>query len=497
VFSYQNTRNNDSDGCSWGSITPEIIWENGGGEWTIKFYYDEVLYFTGTFLFEDPGPFEYLTYQPENFEPGNGILIAVHSGSYNPVDYYHLCKPMADSNGVMLLVPYFSEEDWRGYNKLFTETIRSDTQLIKMIDTLVMETGADSTNLYLYGHSSGGQFVHRYLFAHPENVHRALMSAPGWWTFPREDWLFPFGIGDADVVPDEIVFNLDSISRVQKKVIVGEFDTLHPENLEFARFQGLNRQQKAAHWVNRMSLYSFENNLDNTVRYEIIPNIGHHNMGTTAFAQIEAFLFDEYPVPDVVGSVQIDEDMDTTSSLTVNLFLQCRAAEGCGQIAVDTILIGDEYENYLDVEWEGEAGEIQTANIPFTFENNSEDVKFIFGRVKDNNGNTSDLFGDVIIYQETTAIENSQSVTDIYLQNYPNPFETSTTFQYVLPTSGAVTIIIYDLSGKQVETIISNTQAAGKHTLNWDAGSLDGGMYFYQLSLNQQMLSTGKMVLLK
>jgi hypothetical protein len=404
---------------------------------------------------------------------------------------------MADSNGVMLLVPYFSEEDWRGYNKLFTETIRSDTQLIKMIDTLVMETGADSTNLYLYGHSSGGQFVHRYLFAHPENVHRALMSAPGWWTFPREDWLFPFGIGDADVVPDEIVFNLDTISRVQKKVIVGEFDTLHPENLEFARFQGVNRQQKAAHWVNRMSLYSFENNLDNTVRYEIIPNVGHHNMGTTAFAQIEAFLFDEYPVPDVVGSVQIDEDMDTTSSLTVNLFLQCRAAEGCGQIAVDTILIGDEYENYLDVEWEGEAGEIQTANIPFTFENNSEDVKFIFGRVKDNNGNTSDLFGDVIIYQETTAVENSQSVTDIYLQNYPNPFETSTTFQYVLPTSGAVTLVVYDLSGKQVETIISKTQAAGKHTLNWDAGSLDGGMYFYQLSLNQQMLSTGKMVLLK
>ncbi len=497
VFSYQNNRNNDSDGCSWGSITPQKLWENGSGEWTVKFYYDDVLYFTGTFLFEDPGDFEYLSYQPESFEAGNGILIAVHSASYNPVDYYHLCKPMADSNGVMLLVPYFSEADWLGYNKLFTETIRADTQLIKMIDTIVMETGADSTTLYLYGHSSGGQFVHRYLFAHPENVHRALMSAPGWWTFPREDWLFPFGIGYTEVVPDEIEFDLDAINAVQKKVIVGEFDTLWPANLEFARFQGIDRQQKAAHWVNRMSLYSFENSLEHSVRYEIISNVGHHNMGTAAFAQIEAFLFDDYPAPDVLGSIQINEDMDTTTSLTVDLFIQCQAAEGCGQIAIDTIIIGDNYENYFDIEWDGLAGEIQTASIPYTFENNSEEVKFISCRIKDSNGNTSDISGDVIIYQETTAVENKQTDTDFIFRNYPNPFQQTTQFRYDLPKSALVSLSVYNLSGQLVETIINIEQPDGKHTINWNVGDLDSGMYFYQLTVNQKVVARRKMILLK
>ena len=365
-----------------------------------------------------------------------------------------------------------------------------------MIDTIVMETGADSTTLYLYGHSSGGQFVHRYLFAHPENVHRALMSAPGWWTFPREDWLYPFGIGYTEVVPDEIEFDLDAINAVRKKVIVGEFDTLRPPNLEFARFQGVNRQQKAAHWVNRMTLYSFENSLEHTVRYEIIPNVGHHNMGTAAYAQIEAFLFDDYPDSDVMGSVQINEDMDTTTSLTVNLFIQCQATEGCGQIAIDTIIIGDEYGNYIDIEWEGEAGEIQTASIPYTFENNSEEVKFISCRMKDSNGNTSDISGDVIIYQETTVVENNQSTTDFYIRNFPNPFRQTTQFRYELPESGKVTLTVYNVSGQKVETIINKEQAAGNHTINWTAIHLDSGMYFYQLTVNQKVVARRKMVLL-
>ena len=66
--------------------------------------------------------------------------------------------------------------------------------------------------------------------------------------------------------------------------------------------------------------------------------------------------------------------------------------------------------------------------------------------------------------------------------NYPNPFRRTTTIEYSLPSAQDVRLVIYDVLGRRVETIVDGRKEAGFHTLQWDGGrSLASGMYFARL----------------
>ena len=86
-------------------------------------------------------------------------------------------------------------------------------------------------------------------------------------------------------------------------------------------------------------------------------------------------------------------------------------------------------------------------------------------------------------------------------QNYPNPFNPITTLRYDLPEDGLVNIIIYDMLGRQVKTLINQTQDAGYRSVIWDATNdygkpVSAGIYLYQIQ-SGEYISTKKMVLLK
>ena len=86
-------------------------------------------------------------------------------------------------------------------------------------------------------------------------------------------------------------------------------------------------------------------------------------------------------------------------------------------------------------------------------------------------------------------------------QNYPNPFNPVTTLRYDLPEKSLVNITIYDLLGRQVTTLINQTQDAGYKSVIWDATNdygkpVSAGIYLYQIHTGQY-ISTKKMVLLK
>jgi len=67
-------------------------------------------------------------------------------------------------------------------------------------------------------------------------------------------------------------------------------------------------------------------------------------------------------------------------------------------------------------------------------------------------------------------------------QNYPNPFNATTKIGYDLATAGNVTLKIYDISGRLVETLVDEHQDAGSYNLTWDASDISSGVYFYKLS---------------
>jgi hypothetical protein len=82
------------------------------------------------------------------------------------------------------------------------------------------------------------------------------------------------------------------------------------------------------------------------------------------------------------------------------------------------------------------------------------------------------------------------------LRNYPNPFNTFATIRYSLRESSEVSINIYDILGRKVETLVQNQNSAGNHQVIWDADGLPSGVYFCNIKAGDHS-ETQKMLLLK
>jgi len=86
--------------------------------------------------------------------------------------------------------------------------------------------------------------------------------------------------------------------------------------------------------------------------------------------------------------------------------------------------------------------------------------------------------------------------TEILLSNYPNPFNSVTKISYDLPAAGDVSLKVYDVCGRLVETLVDGRQKAGSYTVSWDASGISSGVYFYKLTTADRHC-TRKMVLLR
>ena len=86
--------------------------------------------------------------------------------------------------------------------------------------------------------------------------------------------------------------------------------------------------------------------------------------------------------------------------------------------------------------------------------------------------------------------------------NYPNPFNPTTTIKYALPQAADVELTVYNVLGQPVRTLVAEHQSAGRYVVEWDATndsghSLSSGMYFYRLEAGGDFLDFKKMLLLK
>jgi hypothetical protein len=82
------------------------------------------------------------------------------------------------------------------------------------------------------------------------------------------------------------------------------------------------------------------------------------------------------------------------------------------------------------------------------------------------------------------------------LQSSPNPFSILTTISYILPAATDVTLAIYDITGRLVETLVNETQQPGIHQVRWNRKSNPSGVYFYRLRAGE-FAETRKMVVVE
>jgi hypothetical protein len=88
-------------------------------------------------------------------------------------------------------------------------------------------------------------------------------------------------------------------------------------------------------------------------------------------------------------------------------------------------------------------------------------------------------------------------------QNYPNPFNPSTSISYELPVTSYVKVVVVNVLGQEVARLVDGVQSAGLRTVEFDAGSLPSGMYFYRMEASSaaggrtSFTATRKMLLLK
>ena len=80
--------------------------------------------------------------------------------------------------------------------------------------------------------------------------------------------------------------------------------------------------------------------------------------------------------------------------------------------------------------------------------------------------------------------------------NYPNPFNASTIIKYSLPKGGYVSMKVYDITGKEISTLVSQFQRTGDYSVRFNGNNLSTGMYFYRFQING-FTQTKKFVLIK
>lgn len=81
-------------------------------------------------------------------------------------------------------------------------------------------------------------------------------------------------------------------------------------------------------------------------------------------------------------------------------------------------------------------------------------------------------------------------------QNYPNPFNPVTSIKYSIPNSENIKLVVYDVLGKEISTLVNEKQFPGNYEVNFDGSNNPSGIYFYKL-ITESFTDTKKMILIK
>lgn len=162
-----------------------------------------------------------------------------------------------------------------------------------------------------------------------------------------------------------------------------------------------------------------------------------------------------------------------------------------GSRIFDVEMEGEQVIGDLDLQFRTDKNTAYDVVMPLVLTDGELNIDFI---TVTNNAKLSALE----IREEGAGMEEPTEFPTKYFlsQNYPNPFNPNTRIQYGLPKAAQVSINLYNVTGQKIGVLVEGRQEAGYYSVDFDAGNLAGGIYFYTIEAND-FSQTRKMILVK
>lgn len=230
------------------------------------------------------------TYKPENWKNRDRILFIMHGGGRNADDYLDAWKEIAETNNVFVIAPEFENK----FSKYITNDYQEGNlftffgaknpkeewayQVIENIFDQIKKTNSITNDNYsIFGHSAGGQFVHRMIMLMPEaRIENAIAANAGFYTLPIKDLEYPYGIKNTSITDSSV------IESFKKRLIIllGENDN-DPKlgtfrTTELAMQQGKHRLERGSNFFENASNLAQEKSWDFNWELDTIQNVGHN-----------------------------------------------------------------------------------------------------------------------------------------------------------------------------------------------------------------------------
>lgn len=245
----------------------------------------------------------YYLYVPERGGRNAPLLVTVHGTSRNAEAHAHAFGRLAARHSAVVVAPRFAPKVYHDYQRLGRTWMgpRSDRALERLIDHVGRLTGAATESIFLFGYSGGAQFVHRFAMAHPERIAAAVVSSPGWYTFPDPGRWYPYGIRQTRDLPG-VRFDPTAFLKIPILVTVGELDVARSRSLRRSRFldrqQGRTRLERAERWVDAMAEAAREHELPASVELAVLGSVHHSFRENVERAGLAEMAVDYLMVPE-------------------------------------------------------------------------------------------------------------------------------------------------------------------------------------------------------
>lgn len=285
---------------------------------------------SGVFLIEGgPGhkekTIEIYYYKPKNFTPGSRILMVIPGSGRDADEYRDSWIEAAEKHSVLVLSPRYSEiqYDFGGYhfggllydiNLDESATYRENSNVVeldedafkfkvnknseewifndfdRLFDAVATKLGSTMQNYDIFGHSAGGQMLHRLVLFHPNSkVDRILASNSGFYTLPNLNIDLPFGLKSAPVNHLTLKRSLEN----KLVIFLGELDNASETggialSSHTANKHGLHRLERGKYFYNEAKRTAQKMNAAFKWELIIVPGVGHdfRKMGAAAAAYL-------------------------------------------------------------------------------------------------------------------------------------------------------------------------------------------------------------------